>query len=85
MDILTPRRLDEWDESNGDVLWWCWVDGQWLAESPYIGSPLDCGDTVECITHAKNGDNPAARFDVGGWPGYHTHWTPMMPRPHAPE
>ena len=77
MDILTPRTLDEWSEEIGDVLWWCWRDGDWLGESPYVGSPLDMGLTVECHTHAKNGDTPAARFDVGGWPNYHTHWTPL--------
>tara|TARA_R110000744_G_scaffold344217_1_gene449485 strand:+ start:255 stop:512 length:258 start_codon:yes stop_codon:yes gene_type:complete len=85
MYILTPRKLDDWHEEIGDVLWWCWRDGDWLGESPYVGSPLDLGYTVECHTHAKNGDTPAARFDVAGWPDYHTHWTPMIPRPKSPE
>lgn len=82
---LTPRAEDEWSEEDGDVIWWCWRDGEWLSESPYIGSPLDLGQTVERITHAQNGDTPAARFMVGGWPGYHTHWTPMVPSPKAPQ
>jgi hypothetical protein len=81
MDILTPRPEAEWHEGIGDVFWWCWRDGQWLSEPPYVGSPLDLGQTIECHTHAQNGDTPAARFMVGGWPGYHTHWTPMLPFP----
>jgi hypothetical protein len=85
MDILTPRTLDEWSEEIGDVLWWCWSDGDWIGESPYVGSPNDLGYTVECHTHAQNGANPAARFYVAGWPGYHTHWTPMIPRPKPPQ
>ena len=84
MDVLTPRNLDDWHEDKGDVIWWCCRDGGWLGESPYIGSPLDLGQTVECITHAQNGDTPAARFMVGGWPGYHAHWTPMLPQPIHP-
>ena len=85
MDILTPRTLDEWSEEKGDVIWWCWRDGAWLGEAPYFGSPLDLGQTVECHTHRENGDEPAARFMVGGWPDYHTHWTPMVPMPKHPE
>ncbi|MEF2553223.1 hypothetical protein VQ042_17980 [Aurantimonas sp. A2-1-M11] len=76
------KPLDDWHEDLGDVLWWCWRDGEWLGEAPYVGSPLDCGLTVECITQAENGDTPAARFNVGGWPGYHTHWSPIpLPAP----
>lgn len=71
------KPLDDWHEDCGDVLWWCWREGEWLGEAPYCGSPLDLGHTVECITHAQNGEAPAARFTVGGWPGYHTHWSPV--------
>jgi hypothetical protein len=49
--------------------------GTWIGESPYVGSPNDVGCTVECHTYKHNGEKPAARFNVGGWPGYHTHWT----------
>ncbi len=78
-----PRPLDEWHEDDGDVLWWCWGwDGQcWLNEPPYVGSPLDCGQTVELHTQHEQ---PAARIFVGGWPGYHTHWTPLPVQPFAP-
>ena len=48
-----------WGEDDGDVLWWAWRDGAWLAEAPYVGTPLDLGHTVECITHAQNGEAPA--------------------------
>lgn len=78
-----PFPADQWHESHGDVLWWCWRDGDWLAEAPYVGTPLDLGHTVECHTHAQKGDRPAARFMVGGWPGYHTHWT-RIAQPGAP-
>lgn len=81
---MTPRPLEEWCEEDGDVVWWCWQDGQWLGEPAYIGSPLRLGLTVECHTHAQNGETPAARFEVGGWPGYHTHWTPHPDFPEPP-
>ncbi|TNF19176.1 MAG: hypothetical protein EP318_15590 [Rhodobacteraceae bacterium] len=79
-----PRPLNEWHEDHGDVLWWCWDGNGWLGEAPYIGSPLDLGHTVECHTHRDTGEKPAASFDVGGWPGYHTHWTPLPVQPYAP-
>lgn len=82
---MVPRPIEEWHEDHGDVLWWCWRDGAWLGEAPYVGSPVDLGHTVECHTHTQNGDSPAARFMVGGWPGYHTHWTPLPVQPYAPD
>lgn len=45
------RPLDEWDESNSDVLWWRFP----IDKPPYVGHP-NCDD----------------------WPGYHTHWTPLI-------
>lgn len=62
-----------WSEEDGDVLWWCWRDGGWLGEAPYVGSPLDLGYTVEI--HARDTEHKMTRMNVGGWPGYHTHWT----------
>lgn len=80
-----PFPASWWDESDGDVLWWCWDGDGWLSEAPYIGSPLDLGMTVECHTHRETGEKPAARFSVGGWPAYHTHWTRLPPQPPAPK
>jgi hypothetical protein len=71
-DRLVPRPLSEWHEDHGDVVWWSLDQtGKWLSEPAYIGSPLDLGRTYKLSI----GD---AEFNVtlGGWPGYHTHWTP---------
>lgn len=35
--MVTPRRLDEWHEDDGDVLWHRFP----IVEPPYVGSPLD--------------------------------------------
>jgi hypothetical protein len=70
------RPLAEWHEDIGDVLWWAFP----VEEAPYVGSPLDLGHTVEAHTPA----GMASRFMVGGWPGYHTHWTPLPSRPAPP-
>jgi len=72
-----------WSEEDGDVLWWCWDGNDWLPERPYLGSPLDCGITVE-LRSADAPDSPL-RTDVGGWPDYHTHWTRLPSHPRAPE
>lgn len=72
-----------WSEDDGDVLWWAWDGTGWLGEPPYVGSPLDCGITVEM----RSADQPdkVIRHSVGGWPGYHTHWTRLPAMPPAPE
>jgi hypothetical protein len=64
------RPLDEWHDDMGDVLWWKFP----VTEPPYCGSPLSLGHTVEVHAH----DGLKARFEVGGWPGYHTHFTPIV-------
>lgn len=63
---------------------------RWAGEPPYVGTPNDCGFTVhvetKIATSCTSNENPrsmARRFDVGGWPGYHTHFTPI-PMPKAP-
>lgn len=71
------RPLDEWHDDMGDVLWWFFP----MTEAPYVGSPLCLGYTVEM--HAYRG--LIARGEVGGWPGYHTHWTPLPPIPLEPK
>lgn len=70
------RPLSEWHEDMGPMLWWRFP----IEEPPYVGTPLDLGRTV--LLQIIGADDPMLRtsFDVGGWPGYHTHWTPI-PRP----
>lgn len=80
--VLEPRPLDEWGEDDGNVIWWCWRDGAWLSEPPYIGTPLGLGQTVE-VTVAAHRVDKLMRAQVGGWPGYHTHWTPHPSFPAA--
>lgn len=60
------RPISEWHEDMGDVLWWSFP----IEEPPYVGSPLDCGQNVKVTV----GDNEFVAC-IGGWPGYHTHWT----------
>ena len=73
--VQIARPLSEWHEDIGDVLWWKFP----IDEPPYVGSPLDLGIPAE--VHMPNGI--VARFNVSGWPGYHTHWTPLV-FPEAP-
>lgn len=68
--------LSEWHEDIGPVLWWVFP----LREPPYVGTPLDLGETIEIHTMKRK---PFFRGQVGGWPGYHTHWTPL-PAPPVP-
>lgn len=79
--LSTARPLAEWHEDIGDVLWWRFP----VEEAPYVGSPHCLGHTVELHTH-DTGEGPrlAARTTIGGWPGYHTHWTPLPVVPDEP-
>jgi hypothetical protein len=78
------RPLAEWAESDGNVLWWAMgSDGKWLGEPPYVGSPLDLGQTVEVEIRTNTGEFIHQHM-VGGWPGYHTHWTPLPASPAQP-
>lgn len=78
-----PFPTSWWSEEDGDVLWWAWIDGEWLSELPYLGSPHDTGITVEMRSGDKPGEVIAT--DVGGWPDYHTHWTRLPDTPPVPE
>ena len=77
-----PFPASWWSEEDGDVLWWAWKDGDWLGEAPYVGSPLDLGQTVEI--HVSAYKPKMHRLNVGEWPGYHTHWTRLPAQPPAP-
>ena len=78
--IFKARPISEYHEDYGPVLWWKFP----VDEPPYIGSPLDLGQTVEITVRAYNVDK-LMRCDVGGWPGYHTHFTkiPLVEAPSA--
>lgn len=83
MNQIIARPLAEWHEDMGPMLWWKFP----IDEPPYVGSPLDLGITVEAhtttriITQVDQSHDPEpviTRTDVGGWPGYHTHFTPIQ-------
>lgn len=76
---MNARPLEDWHEDIGDVLWWRFP----IQEAPYCGTPLDLGQTVE-ITVQAHGVDKVMRTNVGGWPGYHTHWT-TIPIPEQPK
>jgi hypothetical protein len=75
MSVLA-RPLADWSQEDGPVLWWFYP----MTEAPYIGSPLDLGRTIEVHDHS----GLLSRFWTGGWPGYHTHWTPLPEVPAFP-
>jgi len=75
------RTLAEWHEDHGPVLWWRFP----IEEPPYVGTPLDRGHTVELHTQDSPTPRIATRTSIGGWPGYHTHWTPLPPLPIPPD
>lgn len=76
MTELIARPLSEWHEDDGPVLWWKLP----INETPYVGTPLDQGR--EILIQIVGADEPLLKtgFKVGGWPGYHTHWS-VIPIP----
>ncbi len=87
-EALKLRPLSEWHEDMGPKLWWKFP----LSEAPYVGSPLDLGHTVEVVTRyvgrSEDGETcpvveQLTRHQIGGWPGYHTHFSDI-PTPEAP-
>jgi len=69
---VLARHIDEWHEDMGDVLWWT----NPVREAPYLGSPLCLGRAYELSI----GDFSTS-VDLGGWPGYHSWWTPLPSLP----
>lgn len=67
---MKARPIDDYHEDMGDVLWWKFP----IEEAPYVGRPTDLGHTVEVTLRGHDLDK-LMRGQVGGWPGYHTHFT----------
>jgi hypothetical protein len=65
---MRAKPLSEWHEDIGHVLWWKFP----IDEPPYVGTPYDDGYPVEVA------GGVGVEY-LGGWPGYHTHWTPIEP------
>ena len=63
------RPRSEWHEDLGAVQWWRFP----IVEPPYVGTPLDSPRTFE----VEVGGNIVGKVSLGGWPGHHTHWTPI--------
>lgn len=62
---MIARPLSEWHEDIGPALWWKFP----IDEPPYVGTPKDLGWDI--------GWKEWTLGTFGGWPGYHTHWTPI--------
>jgi hypothetical protein len=71
------RTLEEWHEDDGPALWWKFP----LTEPPYVGTPLDCPQVLTVTINKM----VISECTFGGWPGYHTHWTPLPPAPAEPK
>lgn len=39
--VTVVRPLDDWHEDYGDVVWWARLEGEWLGEAAWIGTPND--------------------------------------------
>jgi len=80
---VVARPLSEWHEDMGDVLWWKFP----VEEAPWVGTPLCVGRTMRlriCCGREDNEIEFASNEPGGGWPGYHTHFTPLPPMPAEP-
>jgi hypothetical protein len=69
----TARPIEEWNEEMGNVLWWRFP----VEEPPYVGTPNDLGHEVVIAVGYPHEDVKTYTHNVGGWPGYHTHFTPI--------
>jgi hypothetical protein len=67
---VPARPLAEWHEGIGPVLWWTF--------------PIDTGFPVEVTIRDSVRDYTYTQMH-GGWPGYHTHWTPIPLASLSPE
>jgi hypothetical protein len=71
---LEARPLSEWHEDDGPVLWWKFP----IDEPPYVGTPLDKGAPISVRLEFMGETKFSGIVRPGGWPGYHTHWTPLI-------
>lgn len=71
---MKARPIEEYHEDMGDVLWWVFP----ITEPPYVGSPNDTGNVVIVRTIGGRYGNRDTMVHVGGWPGYHTHFTTIQ-------
>jgi len=75
------RPRSEWHEDIGVVLWWEFP----VVEPPYIGTPNDTGRPVLMMLRTERDQRehqiPQMTVMIGGWPGHHTHWTPLPEPP----
>lgn len=76
-ELLTLRPIADWHDDNGPVLWW----SPPINEPPYVGTPHDTGKpvlmTLRTERDQKEHQLPGLTVMIGGWPGYHTHWSPI--------
>ena len=74
------RPLSEWREDIGPVLWWRFP----VTDAPWIGTPKDLGSPHSLRVELDRQPVTAYVAWLGGWPGYHTHWTPLPTAPEMP-
>ena len=74
------RPLSEWHEDIGPVVWWKFP----VTEAPWIGTPEDMGSPHSLRVELDGHPVTAYVGYLGGWPGYHTHWTPLPEVPEMP-
>lgn len=63
-DLYQAHHFHQWNEEDGTVLWWLLP----VTEPPYVGTPLDLGQTVVVEIRVGGKEKQTARCDVGGWP-----------------
>lgn len=98
IDVVEPRPIAEYHEDMGSVLWWKFpIEEPPYVGSPnnlgfeVIVQPSICLHIATGESDEGGQDDPSSddltskphKFFVGGWPGYHTHFT-MIPIPKAP-
>lgn len=95
--LMAPRPIEEYDEDMGDVLWWKFpiVEPPYVGSPNGLGFEVIIQPSI--TLHIATGeteekDDPSSddltskphKFFVGGFPGYHTHFT-LLPIPKEPK